>query len=469
MEQFSAEGYWLSRLLYVRGVGAIYLIAFLVAANQFRPLLGERGLLPVPRFVARVPFRLAPSIFHWRYSDLLASVVAWTGVALSALVVVGATERAAWSHLAAWLVLWVLYLSFVNVGQTFYGFGWESILLEAGVFAALLGPATSDPTLPAILLVRWLLFRVEFGAGLIKMRGDPCWRDLTCLYYHQETQPIPNRLSWYAHHLPEPLHRVEVLANHIAQLVVPFGLFLPQPIASIAAGIIVVTQGWLVLSGNFSWLNLVTIVAAIPAFSDDVLSWLLPLEPRVVPDPSTWFVVLVLAMTLLVAVLSYGPIRNMASRHQRMNASFNPFHFVGTYGAFGSITKVRHEIVLEWTDETTVTPETRWYEYEFKAKPGDPSRRPRQIAPYQLRLDWLMWFAAMSPAPADQWLLNLVVKLLEADPPTLRLLRRAPESRPTAIRAVRYRYRYTTPAERRATGDWWVRSDRREFLPPVRL
>ena len=115
----------------------------------------------------------------------------------------------------------------------------------------------------AIWLVRWLLFRLEFGAGLIKLRGDPCWRDLTCLYYHHETQPMPKPLSWFFHHLPKPLHRVEVAGNHFAQLVVPFGLFAPQPVAGVAGAIVVVTQLWLVLSGNFAWLNWLTILLAL--------------------------------------------------------------------------------------------------------------------------------------------------------------------------------------------------------------
>jgi hypothetical protein len=151
--------------------------------------------------------------------------------------------------MAVWLVLWALYLSIVNVGQTFYGFGWETLLLEAGFLAVFLGPAAQAPPTLVLWLYRWLLFRVEFGAGLIKLRGDRCWRDLTCLDYHHETQPLPGPLSWFFHHLPARLHRVEVLANHATQLVVPFGLFAPQPVAGIAALAIVVTQAWLLISG----------------------------------------------------------------------------------------------------------------------------------------------------------------------------------------------------------------------------
>src|SRR3954468_17606907 len=246
-----AEGYWLARFLLQRGLGLVYLIAFVVVLEQFRPLLGEDGLLPVPGFLARVSFRKAPSLFHFRYSDRLLVAVAVTGIVLSLAVVVGIPDRLpAPLTVAIWLALWALYLSIVNVGQTFYSFGWESLVLEAGFLAAFLGPSWMAAPAPIILLFRWLLFRLEFGAGLIKMRGDACWRDLTCLYYHHETQPMPGPLSWYFHHLPKPLHRVEVFANHVTQLVVPFGLFLPQPIAGAAAAVMIVTQLWLVASGN---------------------------------------------------------------------------------------------------------------------------------------------------------------------------------------------------------------------------
>src|SRR5207245_9257265 len=185
--------------------------------------------------------------------DRLLAVVCWSRVLLSASVVVGLVEAAPlviW--MLVWFLLWVLYLSIVNIGQTFYAFGWESLLLEAGFFAIFLGPAGMAPPLVVIWMFRWLLFRVEFGAGLIKLRGDPCWRDLSCLYYHHETQPMPNPPSWFFHNLPKRLHNVEVLGNHFAQLVAPIGLAFPQPVSNLAGVIIVVTQRWLVVSGNFS-------------------------------------------------------------------------------------------------------------------------------------------------------------------------------------------------------------------------
>jgi hypothetical protein len=370
-----------------------------------------------------------------------------------------------------WLILWALYLSVCNVGQTFYSFGWETLLLEAGFLASFLGPSTSAVPAPLIWLFRWMLLRVELGAGLIKLRGDPCWRDLTCLYYHHETQPMPNRLSWYFHHLPKLVHRGELLGSHVAQLVAPILLFGPQPIAAFAGIFMAVTQLWLVLSGNYAWLNFLTIVLAASALDDATFSRVWPFGRTHANAVFALHDGLCAAVTLLIAVLSYRPARNLVSKVQLMNASFDPFHLVNAYGAFGSVTRKRYEVAIEGTTDVTVTTATIWHEYEFRGKPTDPLRRPRQWAPYHLRLDWLMWFAALSPAYAREWFVPLVLRLLENDPSILRLLRSSPfpHRPPHAIRATLYLYRFTTWRERRETGASWVRTRVREYLPAMSL
>jgi hypothetical protein len=441
-----------------------------VALNQFRPLLGERGLLPAPAYLARHRFRDTPSLFHVRYSDRLSMVASWTGMLVAAALLAGLPQRGPiWLPMLAWFALWALYLSFVNVGQQFYGFGWESLLLEAGAIAVLLGPADTAPPIVVIVLVRWLLFRVEFGAGLIKMRGDACWRDLTCLQYHHETQPMPGPLSWYFHRLPRSLHRVEVAANHVAQLVVPWLLFAPQPVAGVAGTIVILTQLWLVASGNFAWLNALTITLALTAFDNAWLAPLLPVDPPTLSPAPAWYAGIVIAAAAGVVVLSYWPVRNLLSSRQAMNASFNRWHLVNAYGAFGSVTRQRHEVIVEGTLDAVIGPETAWLAYEFKGKPGDVRRRPRQYAPYHLRLDWLMWFAALSPAYADRWFVVFLGKLLDGDAATLRLLRRNPfpEAPPTFVRAQLYRYRFTTGAERRASGEWWARELLGDYARPL--
>ncbi|MFG2300589.1 lipase maturation factor family protein [Actinacidiphila glaucinigra] len=467
MEWFTAPDYWLSRVVVQRGLGVLYLVAFLTAAGQFRALIGEHGLLPVPRFLRDVPFRHAPSLFHLRYSDRLFAAVAWGGAALSAAVLAGVTDLVPlWAAMLIWAALWLLYLSIVNVGQTWYAFGWESLLLEAGFLAVFLGNDDTGPPVLILWLMRWLVFRVEFGAGLIKMRGDACWRDLTCLYYHHETQPMPGPLSWFFHHLPRGAHRAETAANHFAQLVVPVALFTPQPVASVAACVVILTQLWLVLSGNFAWLNWLTIVLAVAALDG---SYAAAPPPAASVPPPAWYAALVIAATALVAVLSYWPARNLLSRGQMMNVSFNRLHLVNSYGAFGSINRMRLEVVVEGTDAAVPGPGTVWKEYGFKGKPTDPHRLPRQFAPYHLRLDWMMWFAGISSAYAWSWFVPFVGKLLENDPRTLRLLRSNPfpDAPPTYVRARLYHYRFTDWHTLRATGAWWERSLVREYLPPV--
>jgi len=466
-----APDYWLARLVFERALAAVYLIAFVGAANQFVPLLGERGLLPVPRFVRLASFRNAPSLFFFAPRDIAFRSAAWVGIGFSMLTLSGYPQHwgTAWSA-AVWAGLWVLYLSFVNVGQTFYGFGWESLLLEAGFLTIFAGGSETTPNMLLILMWRWVLFRDMFGAGLIKLRSDPCWRDLTCLHYYFETQPIPNPASWYFHHLPSAIKRAGVAFNHVVELAVPFLYFSPQPFAAIGGLLTIAFQLILIISGNLSWLNRVTIVLCIPTLDDRWWAWLPVTAPRL-DMPTAAHRVIVALLAAVVVFLSLQPVRNMLSRLQLMNYSFNPFHLVNTYGAFGSITRTRHEIIIEGTSDATVTSQTAWRAYEFKGKPGDPSRRPPQIAPYHLRLDWLMWFAAMSPPSQHPWFVALLIKLLSGDRSTLSLLRANPfpDAPPRWIRAMFYEYRFATPAERRARGRWWTRREIGPYVPPSRL
>jgi len=469
----------LTRFIFQRTLGLVYLIGFVVALNQFRPLLGEKGLLPATIFIQQVSFLQAPSLFHFFAKDAAFTVAAWAGIFLSGLAITGLSDRySIWFSVMIWSSLWMLYLSFVNVGQTFYAFGWESILLEAGFYAIFLGPSRVAPPKLIIWMLRWLLFRVMFGAGLIKLRGDPCWRDLSCLDYHYETQPMPNPLSWYLHWAPAWTHHAGVLFNHFAEVIVPFGYFFPGPIGVAAGLITLLYQGLIFASGNLSFLNFLTMILAVTTLNDRFLRAIIPdsryvllWPPEPPAPPGITFQTASILVTLMTAVLSVAPILNMLSARQVMNTNYNPLHLVGTYGAFGSITRIRYEVIIEGTEDPVVTARTVWREYEFKGKPGDPSRRPAQIAPYHLRIDWLMWFAAMSDYQDYPWFVPLMVKLLQADTDTLSLLKTNPfpGSRPRFIRAELYEYHFTTPEERRQTGRWWNRHLAREYFPTVSL
>jgi hypothetical protein len=307
-----------------------------------------------------------------------------------------------------------------------------------------------------------------FGAGLIKIRGDSCWRDLTCLSYHYETQPIPNPLSWYFHHLPALFNKASVLFNHFVELVVPFGLFGPRRVRHLAGGFTVLFQLLLILSGNLSFLNYLTICCALACFDDSLLERIIRYRPSHVHRPVGLFrKTVIYGLCVLIGALSIRPALNLVSEHQVMNGDFDPFRLVNTYGAFGSITRVRHEIVLEGTADEKPGPGSKWLEYQFKCKPGDVSRRPCVVSPYHLRIDWQMWFAAFEDPRYNYWLLHFMEKLLQGDADALGLIETNPfgGTPPRFLRAEYYEYHFSPPGSR----DWWVRKRVGEYFPAFGL
>ncbi|MGN7860537.1 lipase maturation factor family protein [Microbacterium sp. 22303] len=494
MDGFAAVDFGFAREVLQRGIAALYLVAFVSTLNQFRALLGEHGLLPAPELLAwagsspRARRLLRPTLFlRVRYTDRRLLALCIAGVVVSAALVAGIPQLAPpWVPMVSFLLLWLGYMSISSIGQTFYGFGWEMLLLEAGFLAAFLGSGSQPPPTVVIMLFWWLVIRLEFGAGMIKIRGGREWRDLTALMYHHETQPMPGPFSRQAHLLPPWFHRLEAVGNHIAQLGAPWlllapilGLWIPGAvpalIGAVGAGIVIATQLWLIVTGNFAWLNWATVVIAFSAIgiplgmphrAETALPWVI--DGLSLP----WFVVTSVVGVLYVW-LSVPAVRNLFSRSQAMNASFNRWQLANAYGAFGTVTKERIEIVVEGTLLPDADPDPlagEWREYGFKGKPGDLHRIPRQFAPYHLRLDWLMWFLPLGRMYED-WFAMLLVRLLEADAPTLRLLRHDPfgGARPAQVRAVAYRYRFTTRAQRRESGQVWIRDRRRVVVRPLSL
>ena len=469
MDILTADHYILARLCFERSLGAIYFVAFLSAYNQFPALLGQQGLLPVPDFVKRTSFRHFPSLFHWKYSDQMLKIMCLLGMVIGALFAFGGfTEAPILVHMFSWLLLYGMYLSLVSVGQDFYGFGWETMLLEAGFFASFMGPQWIAPSWIPILILRWMLFRTEMGAGLIKLRGDSCWRDLTCLYYHHETQPLPNPLSRFFHHMPKWFHRFGVVFSHFCQLVAPIGLFLPQPIAGIAGFFLIFHQLILVVSGNYSWLNWLTIVLGFLAFSGN--------GSLTAVDAPMWFIVIQILVGLLALYLSYPPLMNFFSKRQYMNYCWNRWHLVGAYGAFGSVTKERYEVVIEGTTDERPDQHSVWKEYGFRGKPVELNRTPPVVAPYHLRLDWMIWFLPFGVSVYeddiyirghDLWFVRFMLKLLRNDKQLLKLLRHNPfpDRPPVWVRAKFYQYHFTARGEKNI----WKRRYLGEYCPELSL
>jgi hypothetical protein len=493
--------YWLTRFLILRLLGLIYAVGFLVAINQIIPLIGAEGLLPADSFIKRVTeslgstgagFRRLPSLFWFIHSDPALLTVAWIGFILSGVVVAG------FANAPIMTVLWFLYMSFVNIGQEWYGYGWEIQLLETGFLAIFLCPLLDmrpfpgrEPPMPVITLFRWLIFRIMLGAGLIKFRGDDVWRNGTALYYHFETQPLPGPLSRWFHFLPRLCLKFGVWYNWLAELVAPWLVFWPRLARLISGVVIILLQIILIFSGNLSFLNWLTIVPALACFDDGFLSKLLPrslvrraeaAKARAVPSrpmrATAWTV------TAIVALLSIQPVFNMLSPRQIMNTSFDPLDLVNTYGAFGSVGRERLNVVFEGTMDSIPDEKASWKAYPYKGLPVALDQRPPQIAPYQLRLDWQMWFAAMSTPDEYPWTSTLISKLLINDPGALSLFagNPFPHKPPRYIRAVLYRYSFTKPGDRYAPvsapssgsgitrGRWWTREQvGAPWLPPRSL
>ena len=476
--------YWLTRFLILRLLGVIYAIAFLVAINQIIPLIGSHGLLPVDIYLENVSralgsdeagFMRLPSLFWFWHSDAALLTGAWIGLAFSCVVIAG------FANAPLLTVLWFLYMSFDHVGQEWYSYGWEIQLTETGFLAIFLCPLFDmrpfprrETPMPIIILFRWLIFRLMLGAGLIKIRGDEIWRNGTALYYHFETQPIPGPLSRWFHFLPRSVLKIGVWFNWLAELVAPIFVFWPRLARHIAGVVIVLLQITLILSGNLSFLNWLSIIPALACFDDGFLSRLLP--RRLVrkaeaaadhAEASKPMITTAWIVTIVIGFLSFRPLVNMLSPGQIMNTSFDPLDLVNTYGAFGTVGQERLNVVFEGTEDEDSTDSATWKPYTYKGLPVSLDKRPPQIAPYQLRLDWQMWFAAMSSPDEYPWTLNLVSKLLHNDPGAVSLFagNPFPDKPPRYIRAILYRYTFAKPGN--SQGLWWNRERVNAWLPAM--
>jgi hypothetical protein len=446
--------------LFLRLLGIVYLIAFVSFGIQANALIGSQGILPVGNYLhgmqaAMGPRALwyVPTVF-WLNSSDTALRVAWIAGAATALVLtLGFFRRACLA------ILFVLYLSISTAGQDFWSFQWDILLTEAGFLAIFL-----DRSPGRIWLFRWLLFRLMFMSGAVKLlSGDPTWRNLTALSYHYQSQPLPTPIAWYVHQFPGWFQKLSTAFTFLVELLVPFLIFAPVRLRRIAAALFAGLQVLILLSGNYTFFNWLAIALSVFLFAERPAPGE-PAETRTHTAVTVALMVFVLTTSGLQFLEMFSLPVPLAARTYLQFIS--PLRIVNTYGLFAVMTTTRPEIVIEGSNDGT-----NWQAYEFRYKPGDVKRPPPWVAPYQPRLDWQMWFAALGNAGDNPWFYNLAARLLQGSATVQRLLDRNPfpQGPPRYLRAVEYEYHFTDFAERRATGAWWQRTEKATYLPAISL
>ncbi|MFT5465930.1 MAG: hypothetical protein ACI8UO_001026 [Verrucomicrobiales bacterium] len=489
----------ISQSIFTRGLGLIYFIAIYSWWTQIGGLVGSLGITPAANFIEALKTEYgaaaiwkAPSLFVITgASDAILNVVCVTGLALSVLVIGGLLQG------PLLLGLWIIYLSLATTGGVFMGFQWDALLLEAGLLAVLFapwkiwsGPRRISPRVPRLATgLLWLLiFKLMFLSGFVKLASlDETWWNLSALTFHYETQPIPHTGGWFAHQLPLWLQKTCVGLTYFIELALPFLIFLgrwPRRIAFFGfIGLMIAISA----TGNYTYFNLLTILLCIPLLDDSMwpkfVRGRLFKEAGEAPEQTpksrwTWFgvraavgiPVLAISVGILTTDIWKGTMRivkdDVAAGGQSWNPPLSQFRSCNSYGLFRVMTPYRPEIVVEGSYDGR-----KWFEYQWRWKPDNLDESPPFVAPHQPRLDWQMWFAALvgfdKENPDRQrprhvypaWFHYFMQKLLEGEPEVQQLLAHNPfpDQPPNYIRATLYIYEFTSPAERRKTGNWWKR------------
>lgn len=463
-EDYTTTAHQLPRLL-----GFIYFWAIGAFLFQILGLLGKNGILPVKDYLdyfrvheTKKRYIYLPSLFWFNASDNALMIVTALGTCLSVLLMFGFYP----SLLLA--LLFVIYLSMVSVGQDFLSFGWESLLLEI-TFYTFLVSLTPVPNAIAWFCLNFLLFRFFVQAGASKLQShDHNWRNLSALWFHYQSQPLPNTWAWYVYKLPLSFHRFSTIFMFVMELAVPFGLFFTDEIRAWTGVALIGFQFIIWLTGNFSFLNHLSAVLSTIAFSNAVFAPLI-LPVTVTPAP----LILDVFLTCIGSVfLGLQIVRfwNHFQRHQTLAAKWlyalAPFHLVNRYGLFAIMTTQRIEIVIEGSHDGV-----EWEEYLCKYKPSEITRRPRRISPYQPRLDWQMWFLPFDRFELENWFHRFLYHLLKGTPDVVKLVRYNPftNNPPKYIRAVMYDYQFSSRKQKKELGWWWQRENLGLYSPVMSL
>ncbi|HYL38570.1 MAG TPA: lipase maturation factor family protein [Bryobacteraceae bacterium] len=448
--------------LFLRILALIYCTAFWSLAVQITGLAGARGILPAARYLEAAKetfgvraYWLMPGLFWIAPGDTLLRALCWAGVAISIILFLGYWER------FSLVSLYVLFLSLGTVGQDFLAFQWDMLLLEAGFLAIFLGSSKW-----IVFLFRWLLFRLMFLSGSVKLLShDASWRNLSAMSFHYFTQPLPTRLAWYAYQLPFWFQRFTTASVLVIELAVPWLILGPRPWRSLAAWILLAFQTLIFLTGNYTYFNLLAMALCLFLFDDRALSRLRLGSRAIVTRPGAVFAMVALVLLLSVFELDGVFFDRRSELENSVVRVAAPFGVVNTYGLFAVMTTTRPEIIVQGSLDGAT-----WLDYEFPFKPGNLQTPPRWAAPYQPRLDWQMWFAALSGFRGAPWFGNFMVRLLQGSPDVARLLSKNPfPAPPKYVRALLFDYEFTNWEERRNTGAWWKRVPRGIYLRAISL
>jgi hypothetical protein len=492
-QHFDPPQYRLTRAIFLRLLGVIYFIAFISLWTQITGLIGRDGILPVGEWLTELKGRYGyevvprlPTLCWLNASDSFLHFLCLGGALLSLLLVAG------FAPIIVLILLWVFYLSLTVAGQTFLNFQWDSLLLEAGFLAIFFAAfqllpnfgREGEPRKIIIWLYRWLLFRLMFMSGVVKLAsGDATWRDGTALQYHYETQPLPTWIGWFAHQMPQGFQYASVVIMYGIELVVPFFIFGPRHLRYLAAITLAAFQVLILVTGNYCYFNLLALALCLLVLDDSCwpARWRKSITralngmsmggkqaparqwPRIVLVP---LAVAIVALSGMPLVRSFRITEQWPVWMEKTYGAVSQFRVVNGYGLFAVMTTSRPEIVVEGSNDGV-----EWREYGFKYKPGDLSRSPSWVQPHQPRVDWQMWFAALSGPERSPWFLHLCLKLLEGSPDVLALLEHNPfpGKPPRYLRARVYDYHFTDWATLRAHGVWWERSARGLFCPVMAL
>ena len=469
-----AERYELVSWAFLRLFGAIYVAAFASLGVQILGLIGHEGILPVSDFLEAArqalgssAYRYLPTLFWLNSSDTALIAGAVAGVLLGLLVVADRWVR------PALILLYALYLSYAYAGQDFMSFQWDSLLLEVGFLAIFLTGGSRI----IVWLFRWLVFRYVFLAGAVKLlSGDPTWHGLTALEYHFWTQPLPTPLAWYAAQLPAWALACGTATALAVELGCIFLVFMPRRLRAAAALSVLLLQLLIVLTGNYNFFNLLTMLLCVFLFDDAALRRLIPrrlassAQSRA-PHPARMATAIATALALILVPVGLDRIWQTFVRADlpvlgAVTRLVAPLQIVNPYGLFAVMTTARPEIVLEGSEDGE-----HWREYVFRYKPGPLSRPALWNIPHQPRLDWQMWFAALGSVQESPWVANLALRLLEGSPSVLGLFYSNPfaDGPPHYVRAQLYDYRFADRPTRLQTGQWWVRRSEGMYFRQVGL